>query len=95
MSEKIKATGLESAIISHWSGWDGDGIEWMCFYDVKLIPEIYDALKTYCKMPKGIVDLEVESQKLLATVRIYDTEQDNKEIFSHEIKLTVGTEAII
>ena len=48
---KVTATGIESALILNWDGWDGDH-EWMCFYDAELRPEIKEALVTNLEMPE-------------------------------------------
>lgn len=93
MSEQIEATGLESAVITHWSGWDGDGVEWVCFYGVTLRPEVKEYLEMYHLMPKGIVDVEILGDKLEANIMIYEKENDEHKLaFKATLKLKVSVD---
>ena len=40
---KVTATGIESALVLNWDGWDGDH-EWMVFYNCELQPELWTKL---------------------------------------------------
>ena len=84
---KITATGIESALVLNWEGWDGDH-EWMVFYNCELQPELWTKLTDEHAMPYGIIDVEIETSKLIATVMVCE---NMTEIFRKNIKLVVST----
>nr|UVX81980.1 MAG: hypothetical protein [Bacteriophage sp.] len=88
--EKITATGIESALVVDWAGWDGDH-EWMVFYSCTLQPELLTRLTDEHAMPYGIIDVEIEINKLVGTIMVHRAEGDHKEIFRKSIKLVVST----
>lgn len=90
MTERIKATGIEAAVITSWAGWDGDH-EGMYFYGTELRPEIKEHLITNLQMPEGIVDVEIDFTKLTAIVMVYKDSrcEDHSLIFSQVIELSV------
>lgn len=96
MTERIKATGIEAAVITSWAGWDGDH-EGMYFYGAELRPEIKEALVTNLEMPEGITDVEIDLTKLVATVNVYSKERSKEHslIFSHLFELKVTANLMI
>lgn len=87
---KVTATGIESALVLNWDGWDGDH-ELMVFYNCELQPELRTKLTDEHAMPYGIIDVEIEINKLVATIMVHRAEGDHKEIFRKSIKLVVST----
>lgn len=85
---KVTATGIESALVTDWSGWDGDH-EWMCFYDTSLRPEIKAELIKQHGMPEGTVDVDIDLTELIATINVYSSEEDHGLVFSHKVRLIV------
>ena len=84
---KVTATGIESALVLNWDGWDGDH-EWMVFYNCELQPELWTKLTDEHAMPYGPITVEIEMTKLIATVTVH---QHMEEIFRKSIKLVVST----
>lgn len=88
---KITATGIESALVSNWEGWDGDH-EWMVFYNCELQPELWTKLTDEHAMPYGIIDVEIEFSKLIATIMVCE---NMTEIFRKSVKLSVNVAEFI
>lgn len=84
---KVTATGIESALVLNWDGWDGDH-EWMVLYNCELQPELWTKLTDEHAMPYGNIDVEIETNKLVGTVMVHD---GMNEIFRKSIKLVVST----
>lgn len=90
MSNRITATGVEALLIKTWAGWEGDGLDWMFFYDCELRPEILEDCVAKGWSPDHQFDVELNINALTAQVIVV---VGGEETTVKEYKLAVTIES--
>lgn len=86
---KVFTTGPERTFVKTWEGWDGDGLDWMYFYDCELQPEILKDCKAKGYSPDTQFDLELCMNNHKARIVTDDGEGNGITVMDYVLAVTI------
>ena len=89
MSKRNVATGCEKTFIKSWEGWDGDGLDWMYFYNVELNPATLRECVERGYSPTTKFHLELCMNDMHATVMVEGEDGNDVPVVKLRFKLFV------
>lgn len=90
MSERaIFATGPERTFVKNWKGWDGDGLDWMYFYNCELQPEMLKDCVGKGHSPTTQFNLELCLNDHTANILTVDDEDNDVTVMEYALAVTI------
>ncbi|QGH45288.1 hypothetical protein [Bacteriophage Eos] len=83
------ATGPERTFVKTWEGWDGDGLDWMYFYDCELQPEILKDCVDKGYSPTTQFNLELCLNDHTAQILAVDEEGNDVTVMDYALAVTI------
>lgn len=89
MSKHTKETGPEFLLIETWKGWDGDGLDWMYFYDCKLQPGILADCVAKGYSPDQQFDVDLCMNAMEASVITTNDNGEEITVMKYKLRLSI------
>lgn len=83
------ATGPERTFVKTWEGWDGDGLDWMYFYDCELQPEMLKDCVDKGHSPTAQYDLELCMNAHIARIMVNDEDGFATTVMEYALAITI------